>query len=170
MIALAALLVAMPAEKRLPLPKAPHIERVEAGTLAVETEGAVRAELLPSDEVLIEGRGPGRVFLFSRRLVRVIELSDEPAPAGGCAPVIDARTYEACRARVAPGEKVVFEPEGLQAQAKAAQAALDAAGLEHVSAGFTPYGLRLKGPRDEAERRRALRVVWPAVLGPLRLD
>ena len=174
---LAALLVAAPADKRLEISaKAPHIERVEPGTLAVETEGELHAELLPSDEILLEAKQPGvsRVFLFSKRLVRVYEVAVDaplpPADPGGCAPVIDAKSYQACRARIGPAERVVFELEGLQAEAKAAQAALEKAQLGHLSVGLTPYGLRLKGARDEAERRRALRAVWPALLGPLRLD
>lgn len=174
---LLALLLAAPADQRLSLPlKAPHIQRVEPGTSSVEAEGPVRAELLPSDELLIEPlkAGVARVFLFSRRMVRVIEIAiDAPLPppgAGGCPAVIDAKTYEACRARIAPGERVVFEPEGLQAQAKAAQLELDKAQLGHITAGFTAYGVRLKGARDEAERHRALRAIWPALLGPLRLD
>ncbi len=177
MLLLAALLLAMPADKRLQLSvKAPLIERVDPGTLFIETEGDVHAELLPSDEILLEAKKPGvsRVFLFSKFLVRVYEVAVEvPLPAlgpGGCAPVIDAKTYEACRACIGPGEKVVFELEGLQAVARAAQVELSKASLAHLSVGFSPYGLRLKGARDEAERRRALRAVWPALLGPVRLD
>ena len=174
---LAALLVAMPADRRLQMSvKAPRIERVEPGVLFVEAEGALRAELLPSDELLLEAKKPGvaRVFLFSKHLVRVLEVAVDaplpPAGPGGCPAVVDAKSYEACRARIGPAEKVVFELEGLQAQARAAQAELDRAQLGHVSVGFSPYGLRLKGARDEPERRRALRTVWPALLGPLRLD
>ena len=178
MLLLAALLVATPADRRLELKVGtPLIERVEPGTLFVETDGpGLHAELLASGELLLEARKPGlsRVFLFSKRLVRVylvaVGVPLPPEGPGGCAPVVDAKSYDACRARIGPGEKVVFEPEGLQAQAKAAQVELDRALLPQVSAGFTPYGLRLKGARDEPERRRALRAIWPLLLGPLRLD
>jgi hypothetical protein len=177
MLLRAALLLAAPLDKQLAMSaKKPLIERIDPGAVAVEVEGELHAELLPTDELLLEAKKPGvsRVFLFSKFLVRVYEVAVDTAlpavAAGGCAPVIDSKSYEACRARVGPGEKVVFELEGLQAMAKAAQAELEKAQLGHIAIGFSPYGLRLKGARDEAERRRALRAAWPALLGPVRLD
>ena len=172
-----AALLAIPVDRQLTMSaKKPHIEHVDPGTVSIEVEGDLHAELLPSDEILLEARKPGvsRVYLFSKFLMRVYEVAvDAPLPPpgpGGCAPVIDSKSYEACRARIGPGEKVVFELEGMQAMAKAAQALLEKAALPQIQAGFSPYGLRLKGARDEAERRRALIAVWPALLGPVRLD
>ena len=65
---------------------------------------------------------------------------------------------------------MVFELEGLQAEARAAQEELARAGLAHVEIGLSPYGVKLKNVKDSAEKRRALRAIWPAILGPLRLD
>ena len=65
---------------------------------------------------------------------------------------------------------LVFEVEGLQAEARAAQAELATAGLRHVQLAVGPFGVRLKGARDDAEKRRALRTIWPAILGPLRVE
>lgn len=177
MIWLAALLLAAPPDARIALRlRAPHIEKVAPGFGAVETDGDLRAELLPSDELLLEPRARGvfHVFLYARRFVRVLEVAVDvplpPAPAGGCAVVRDAATYEDCLAKAAPDGKITFELEGLQAEAKAAQAALGRGGLAHVSVALSPYGVKLKGARDEAEKRRALRTIWPWLLTPLRLD
>ena len=149
-----------------------HIEKVNA--LAVDRDGPVRAELLPSgNEVLIEatGKGVGHVFLFDRREVRVIavavETQVEEGPVPTCTVVKDAACYEQFRRHPMP--HIVFELEGLQAEAKAAQELLDKAGL-HVTVGISPWGVKLKGAKDEAEKRKALMTIWPAILGPLRLD
>ena len=81
-------------------------------------------------------------------------------------------TNAACYAqfRAAPQPRMVFELEGMQAEARAAQEELLKAGLAHIVVGLSPWGVKLKGAKDEAERRRALRVIWPAILGPLRVD
>ena len=65
---------------------------------------------------------------------------------------------------------LTFEIEGLQAQAKAAKALLLSAKLGKLDVSFSPFGVRIKGAKDEAEKRRALVIIWPVVLGPLRLD
>jgi len=174
-----ALLLAIPAEQRLTLHAGAHvIEKVQAGALAVETEGPLRAELLPSgNELLLEpqAKGIARVFLFARHEVTVMEIAidaqfPEPGPPPACPIVKDAACYAQWRANVPAGKKIIFELDGLQAEAKAAQEELTRAGLPHIEVGISPYGVKLKGVKDEAERRRALRAVWPAILGPLRLD
>lgn len=174
---LAALLVAMPADKRLTMrPGAPLIERADAGVLAVEAEPPLHAELLASGELLLEAPQPGvfRVFLFSKRQVRAWEVAAgvplPPAPPGGCTEVRDDATYEACRKIAGPQDRIRFDLEGLQAEAKAAQAVLAKAGLSSVQIALSAWGVKLKGTRDDAEKRRALALVWPFVLGPLRLD
>ena len=144
---------------------------------AVETTGPLRAELLPSgNELLLEplSKGVGRAFVFTRREVRVIEAYiDTPQPpesraAPACATIKDAACYAQFRA--SPQPKMTFELEGLQAEAKAAQEELAKAGLAQIEVGISPWGVKLKGARDAAEKRRALRAIWPAILGPLRLD
>lgn len=185
---LAAAAGAAPPDRRLQLDRrAPRIEKLVAAADAVlaDPPGVVLAELLPTGELLLEPKGEGeaRVFLFARREVRVWEVAvgrpltaPAPAPAGPCAqPHIDAACYPAWAARLlhlpaAEAPPLVFELEGLQAQAKAAQKALEAAGLRQVAAAFSPFGVKLKGAKDEAERRRALVALWPAALGPLRVD
>jgi hypothetical protein len=172
-----ALLLAVPADKRLSLYAGSHqIEKLDLVVLAVEAEGPLHAELLPSgNELLLEPLGPGiaRAFLFARHEVRVIEIAvDTPfapaAPPPSCTMVKDAACYAQFRAH--PPERIIFEIEGLQAEMKAAQEELRRAGLGQVEVAISPYGVRLKGVRDEAERRKALRAIWPAILGPLRLD
>ena len=175
--ALLALLFAIPADARLSLHGGDHrIEKISPGFEAVETEGPLRAELLPSgDELLLEptGQGIARAFLFARREVRVVEIFIDtplPPPAGKplCATVKDAACY--AQFRSAPQPKMIFELEGVQAEARAAQEELQKAGLTAVQVALSPWGVKLKGTKDEAEKRRALRAIWPAVLGPLRLD
>jgi hypothetical protein len=63
-----------------------------------------------------------------------------------------------------------FELEGMQAQAQAAQALLGKAGLGRVRVSFSPFGVKLEGAVDAAEKRRAIVAIYPAVLGPLRVD
>jgi hypothetical protein len=176
-LALLALLLAVPAEKRLSLHAGDHrIEKLDFAVEAVEAEGPLRAELLPSgNELLLEPSGPGiaRAFLFTRHEVRVIEIAVDAgfpaaAPPPTCPVVKDAACYAQFRA--SPQPRMVFELEGLQAEARAAQRELDRAGLRHVSIGISPYGVKLTGARGEAEKRKALRAIWPAILGPLRLD
>ena len=178
MIALLALL-AVPADARLSLHAGARvIEKVKPGVLAVEAEGPLRAEMLPSgNEVLLEpqAKGIGRVFFFARHEVRVIEIAidtpfPEPGPPPSCAVIKDAACYAQWRAHVPAGRKLIFELEGLQAEARAAQEELRRAGLPQVEVGISAYGVKLKGTRDETEKRRALRAIWPAILGPLRLD
>ncbi len=176
--ALLTLLFAIPADARLSLHGGDHrIEKISPGFEAVETEGPLRAELLPSgDELLLEptGQGVARAFLFARREVRVVEIFiDTPLPPLPlrkplCATVKDAACY--AQFRNAPQPKMIFELEGMQAEAKAAQEELQKAGLTTVQVALSPWGVKLKGTKDEAEKRRALRAIWPAVLGPLRLD
>ena len=170
------LLLAIPAEGRLSLHAgAHHIEKIEPADFA-EAEGPLRVEMLPSgNELLLEpsARGVGRAFLFSRRQVRVIEIYvdtalPETAAKPACASVKDAACYAQFRA--APQPRMVFELEGLQAEAKAAQEELAKAGLGNIVVALSPWGVKLTGARDDAEKRRALRAIWPAILGPLRLD
>ena len=175
--ALLALLLASPAEARLSLHAGDHrIEKISPGFEAVETEGPLRAELLPSgDELLLEpsGRGIARAFLFGRREVRVVEVFiDTPPPPPPAKPLCPTVKDAACYAqfRGAPQPKMIFELEGVQAEAKAAQEELAKAGLPTIAVALSPWGVKLKGAKDEAEKRRALRAIWPTILGPLRLD
>jgi hypothetical protein len=174
-IALFAVLLAVPADARIvSKPGAVHIEKIPAEALAVESEGGLRAELLPSgDELLLEG-AQGRAFVFYKREVRVYEVGkafDETQPKPSCTPIADASCYAQWRAYLASASAPVqFTLEGLQLEAKAAQALLDAAGLKTLQVQLSPFGVHLKGARDEAETRRALRLIYPALLGPLRLD
>src|SRR5439155_804070 len=94
--ALLGLLLAVPADARLTLHVGAHqIERIAPDFELVETEGPLRAELLPSgNELLLEPAGPGiaRAFLFARREVQVIEVAIDasfpaPAPPPSCAAV-----------------------------------------------------------------------------------
>jgi hypothetical protein len=167
LILLAALLLAIPPDLRLPAPK---IQKIDEGAVAVESEGGLHAELLPSgNEVLLEGKA-GRVFLFYRHSVQVIEIGlqqpDSEPPQ--CAPIADEKTYRECLQR--PGRTVQFTLEGLQFEARAAQKRLDDAGLAKITLQLSPFGIRLKGARDEAESRKAIVAIYPAILGPLRLD
>lgn len=177
MTALLLLLLAVPADGRLALQTgARHIEKIVEGVEAVESEGPLRAELLPSgNELLLETQKPGlaRVFLFLRREVRVLEVAvdvpfPQPAPPPTCPVVKDAACYAQFRA--APREKVIFALGGLQAEARAAQELLDQAGLTRVQVALSPFGVKLRGCAGEAEKRLALRTIWPAILGRLRLD
>lgn len=174
---LAALLLAVPADLRLSLHAGEHrIAQIDWRAESVETEGPLRAELLPSgNEILLEplGKGVARAFVFTRREVRVIEaFVDTPLPPPGERPACETVKDAACYAqfRVAPQPHMVFELEGLQAEAKAAQSELARAGLAHIEVAISPWGVKLKGAKDAAEKRRALKVIWPAILGPLRLD
>jgi hypothetical protein len=131
---------------------------------------------LPSgNELLLEpsGKGVAHAFLFTHREVRAIEIfidTPQPPPAEKplCATVKDAACYAQFRA--APQPKMVFELDGLQAEAKAAQEELARAGLQTIEVAISPWGVKVKGAKDVAEKRRALRTIWPAILGPLRLD
>jgi len=174
---LPALLLAVPADARLTLHAGgPQIEKIAWSVEAVETEGPLRAELLPSgNEVLLEpsGKGLARAFLFGRREVHVIEVAvdaafPEPGPAPSCTAVKDDICYAQFRSHPLP--QMVFELAGLQAEARAAQQELDKAGLPQLRVAISPWGVKLTGPEDAAEKRRALRAIWPAILGPLRLD
>ena len=177
MIAAAILLLAVPADARLSLPSGAHqIEKISPGFEAVETEGPLHAELLPSgDELLLEpqAKGLARAFLFARREVRVVEVFIDTAPPQrppekpACATVKDAACYAQFRA--SPQPKMVFELEGVQAEAKAAQEELSKAGIANIEIAISPWGVKLKGAKDDAEKRRALRAIWPAILGPLRI-
>ncbi len=177
MIGLIALLLAIPADARLALHAGEHrIEKISPGFDAIESEGPLHAEILPSgNELLLEpsAKGVARAFLFAKREVRVVEIFiDSPMPPAEapplCAEVKDAVCYGQFRA--SPQPKMVFELEGLQAEAKAAQEELAKAGLAQIGVAISAWGVKLKGARDEAEKRRALRAIWPAILGPLRLD
>jgi hypothetical protein len=167
--------------------KQPRFEKLgpEFNAAEVDDPKVLRAELLPSGELLLEPLAPGqaRVFLFARRLVRVIEVAvDEklpapsPAPQGLCkTPVITKECYSIWRERLAhlapeSAPQVRYELEGLQEEAKAAGARLAAAGLGHVQLSRSAFGVRLKGAKDAAEKRAALRAVYPALLGPLRFE
>ncbi|MCA1829647.1 MAG: hypothetical protein ABR567_14325 [Myxococcales bacterium] len=174
---LLALLVAVPADLRLSLHSGEHrIEKIDWRAESVETEGPLHAELLPSrNELLLEpnGKGVARAFVFSRREVRVVEaFIDTPLPPPAEKPSCAAVTNAACYAqfRAAPQPRMVFELEGLQMEARAAQDELAKAGLPHIDVAISAWGVKLKGAKDEAERRRALRAIWPAILGPLRVD
>ncbi len=169
----------------------PRIEKIDTGfeAVLVDPPAALRAELLPTGELLLEPRGAGvaRVFLFAKRLVRVLEVafdaalppaSDTAVPAS-CGDAREAKLptaacYAAWRdkllhATAADLPALSWELDGLRAQAAAAQAALDAAGIK-LTAQVSAFGLKLKGDADEPSRRRALMAAWPAVLGPLRID
>jgi hypothetical protein len=200
LLAAAALLCAAPAALALPpdarlevFGRAPVIQKIDSGFAAVEAEpeGVLRAELLPTQELLLEPRAQGlaRVFLFAGRIVRVIEVAvDQMLPPASGAPlppacvaadktarIADARCYEAWRERLqhavaSEAPALEFGEAGLRAQLAAAQGELDRAGLKGARVAVSSYGLRLLGLPDEAARRRALRAIWAAVLGPLRID
>ena len=176
MIALCAILLAIPAETRLSL-HAGEQRIVKIGAAeAVESEGPLRAELLPSgNELLLEAKaaGVGRAFVFEKRRVVVTEVFiDTPQPGEpgkpSCPTVKDAACYAQFRA--APQPKMTFELEGLQAEARAAQEELAKAGLPQIEVGISPWGVKLKNIKDINEKRKALRAIWPAILGPLRVD
>lgn len=169
--------LALPPDARLELHgTGPHFEKIDPafdGAL-VDPPALLRVEILPSGELLLEAKGKGiaRVFLFSKRLVRVVEVAvdEKLGPAAQpCAPVKDAHSYELCRVRGGAGP-LEFELEGMQAEAKVAQEALARAGLPRVQFALSAYGIRLKGAKDEGEKRRAVVAVWSSVLGPFRLD
>jgi hypothetical protein len=177
LIGAALLLLAIPADLRLSLHAGEHhIEKIDWRVETVETEGPLRAELLPSgNELLLEpvSKGVARAFVFTRREVRVIEAFIDtplppPAEKPACATVKDAACYAQFRA--APQPRMVFDLEGLQAEAKAAQDELHKAGLDDVLVAISPWGVKLKGAKSPAEKRQALKAIWPAILGPLRLD
>ncbi len=179
---------AVPPDARLQLTaKQPRIEKVgpEFTVVEVDDPKILRAELLPSGELLLEPLGPGlaHAFLFAKRLVRVVEVSvgaplpaPGPAPAGLCAaPAITEKCYPAWRERLshlaaAEAPQVAYELEGMQQEAKAAGALLAAAGLGHVQFARSASGVRLKGAKDPAEKRAALRAVYFALLGALRFE
>ena len=174
---LLALLVAVPADLRVSLHAGEQrIEKIDWRAESVETDGPLRAELLPSgNELLLEpsAKGIGRAFVFSRRQVRVIEAFIDtplppPAEKPACPSVRDAGCYAQFRA--SPQPRMVFELEGLQAEAKAAQDELAKAGLAHIEVAISPWGVKLRGAKSDAEKRQALKAIWPAILGPLRLD
>ena len=181
-----------PPDGRLALTgKRPRIEKIDTGFSAVEADPPelLRAELLPTGELLLEPKAAGvaRVFLYATRLVRVLEVAldmplppppTEPPPAActdqGEARVASAACYDYWRARLAhlpaaDAPPISLEGDGLMAELKAAQAALAAAGLK-LRVALSPFGLRVQGAKDEAEKHRALRLIWPFILGPLRLD
>ena len=178
----------MPPDARLRLePKQPRIEKLgpEFTVVEVDDPKVLRAELLPSGELLLEAVGPGvaHAFLFARRLVRVVEVAvaaplpaPAPAPKGTCAaPAITEKCYPAWRERLshlaaAEAPQLSYELEGIQEEAKAAGALLAAAGLGHVQFARSAMGVRVKGTKDAAEKRAALRAVYGAVLGPLRFE
>jgi len=171
------LLLAIPADARLTLHAGEHrIERIALAAETVETEGPLHAELLPSgNELLLEAsaKGLARAFLFARHEVRVIEVAidtpfPDPGPEPTCATVKDAACYAQFRAHPMP--KLTFELEGLQAELKAAQEELNRAGLAHVSVAISPWGVKIKGEQNFVEKRKALRIIWPTILGPFRLD
>jgi len=170
------LLFAIPADARVMLHAGAYrIEKISPGFDAVETEGPLHAELLPSgDELLLEpqSRGVARAFLFARHEVRIVEVFIDtpvppPAPKPACATVKDAACYQQFRA--SPQPKMVFELEGVQAEAKAAQEELSKAGIANIEIAISPWGVKVKGAKDAPEKRRALRAIWPAILGPLRI-
>jgi hypothetical protein len=173
----AVLLLAIPADLRVSLRSGEHrIEKIDWRAESVETEGPLHAELLPSgNEVLLEpsGKGVARAFVFTRRDVRVIEAYiDTPQPSPPAKPSCAAISSAACYAefRAAPQPRMVFEIEGLQAEARVAQEELAKAGLAKIEVAISPWGVKLRGAKDAAEKRRALKAIWPVILGPLRLD
>ena len=93
-----------------------------------------------------------------------------PTPACYAVQVERLTRQEAVEAPPAAMPRFVFDLEGLQAEAKAAQALLDQAGLSQVRVALSPFGVKLSGAKDDEEKRRALIALYPAVLGPLRLD
>jgi hypothetical protein len=192
--ALLAVLLPVPAARAAPpdariaiVLGAPRIERVGSEFTVVEVDepGVLRAELLPSGELLLEPQraGAALVFLYAERLVRVLEVAVGqalapigPEPAGPCrVAVVTPACYPAWRERLlhlpaAEAPRIAFEIEGLQAEARAAGERLAAAGLGHVRYARSALGVRLGGARDVAEKRRAVRVIWPVVLGVLRVE
>lgn len=179
---------AAPPDARLALKlKVPRIEKLPDGFtfVLVDAPDVLDAELLSTGELLLDPKSPGEahVFLFSRRLVRVLELAverpllaPEPAPRGPCEkPRIDRACHAAWARRLqhlaaSDAPALLFEIEGLQEEAKAARELLVSAGMSKLDVSFSPFGVRIKGAKDEVERRRALMIIWPVVLGPLRVD
>ena len=179
---------ALPPDARLELTgRAPRIEKIDDGFTAVEVDDpkVVRAELLPSGELLLEplAAGEAHVFLFAKRLVRVVEVAvgrplaaPAPPPGGFCAlPSVTVQCYAAWRERLrrlpaVEAPRLSYELEGVQAEAREADGLLAAAGLGNIRFARSPFGVKLKGAKDDRERRAALRAVWSAVLGPLRFE
>jgi hypothetical protein len=187
LLAAPAALAAPPDARIAVVPGAPRIERIGSEFTAVEVDEplVLRAELLPSGELLLEPQKAGatRVFLYAERLVRVLEVAVGqalapigPEPSGPCrVAVVTPACYPAWRERLihlpaAEAPRIAFEIEGLQAEAKAAGERLAAAGLGHVRYARSALGVRLSGARDLAEKRRAVRAIWPVVLGVMRVE
>ena len=89
--------------------------------------------------------------------------------------MITKECYSVWRERLAhlaaaDAPQLSYELEGLQEEAKAAGGLLAAAGLGHVQLSRSAFGVRLKGRKDAAEKRAALRAVYGALLGPLRFE
>jgi len=178
---------AAPPDVRMALEEGkPRIEHIDGSFTVAESddENVVHAELLPSGEILLEpkGRGVAHVFIFADRLVRVVEIAVgvalpeiAPAPDKACAkPRINAACYPAWRVHLQHLESkdtppIEFELDGLQAEVKEAQAALDRAGI-HAQLQASAFGVKLKGVADAAAERKGLRAIWPLWLGPLRVD
>jgi len=186
-LAFAGAVQAAPPDARLTLEEGkPRIERIDGSFTVAESddEKTVHAELLPSGEILLEpkGRGVARVFIFADRLVRVVEIAvgvalpeSGPAPEKACAKArITAACYPAWRVHLQHLESkdappIEFEIDGLQAEVKEAQAALDQAGVQ-AQLQASAFGVKLKGIASAAEERKGLRAIWPLWLGPLRVD
>jgi hypothetical protein len=167
--------------------RAPRIEKMNPDFTVAESddESVVHAEILPSNELLLEPKGAGvaRVFIYGTRLVRVIEVAfDAPLPPADAKPPKSCETKRIGPACYLPWRNYLLhvpaseappidlELETVQAELTAAQAALGKAGMNSVVLRYSPFGLALKGTKDAAEERRALQLAWPWMLGPLRVD
>jgi hypothetical protein len=165
----------------------PRIEKIDPEFTLADSDDAnvVHAEILPSGELLLEPKNAGtaHVFIYASRLVRVLEVAfDAALPAADPKPPktcetkrIAAACYMPWRAylqHVPTGEvpPIDLEVETIQAELTAAQAALGKAGMNSVQLRFSSFGVKLKGAKDEREERRAMQIIWPWLLGPLRID
>ena len=165
----------------------PRIEKIDPEFAFAESDDAnvVHAELLASGELLLEPKNAGtaHVFIYAARLVRVIEVAFEAAlPAAGPKPPKTCETKRIAAACYLPWRTYLqhlpasevppidLEIETIQAELTAAQAALGKAGMSSVQLRFSSFGLKFKGAKDEREERRALQIIWPWLLGPVRID
>ena len=114
------LLLAIPADLRLSLHVGEHhIEKIDWRAESVETEGPLRAELLPSgNELLLEpsAKGVGRAFVFARREVRVVEVFIDtrlpPPPEKPVCVSVAVAGGESAHCRPAAGRSPVPIPGG----------------------------------------------------------
>jgi hypothetical protein len=163
----------------------------------VEDPSVVSAEALPSGEVLITGRGPGRTLILAYgegRLTvfrarvgdKALKLDAEPAKkacpglsvssSAVTAKVGSERCWQALLS-VAQGDgpdarswDLSFEVPALQAQLKAIDAAVSSATSSKVTAAYLGATLKLKGEVTSAEQKKILWAAFKNSLGRIALE